>query len=76
MNHTKTELAYMSDLEAHIARTDAILEDIASALKWVIENEEDHWDRLEFLKAWQDGSLATSDDWADYRSWRAARSEL
>jgi len=66
----------MSDLEAHIARIDAILEDIASALKWAIENEEDHWDRMEFLKAWQDGSLATADEWADYRAWREARQKL
>ena len=34
---------------------------------------EDHYERLEFLKDWQDGSTETLPDWSDWRNYRRAR---
>lgn len=31
---------------------------------------DDHFDRLFFLRAWRDGSVAGDEDWQDYHDWR------
>jgi hypothetical protein len=42
----------------------------AQAIAYAIDHEDDHYDRLNFLKAWQDGSLADDNtEWPEYQTW-------
>lgn len=48
----------------------------AQAITFALDYIEDHYDRLEFLKDWRDGSVASEPAWADYRRWlKAQRTE-
>lgn len=45
------------------------------AIDYAIEEVDDHFDRLQFLKDWRDGSIANhADEWKHYFKWlRAVR---
>jgi hypothetical protein len=41
----------------------------AEAINYAIEEIDDHFDRLQFLRDWRDGSVARHAEWKPYFEW-------